>query len=97
MMKKLVWILFVLISVSAFAQAESRAADSIRVIRWNCGPMFNNSAPLYVVDGMGFQEQPKWLNPKNIIDIKVMQSSDAIKAYGDKAKTGAIIITTKRK
>ncbi|WP_304198686.1 alpha-2-macroglobulin family protein [Flavobacterium alvei] len=57
----------------------------------------SGSLPLYVVDGMLIsEEQFKLISPTDIISIDVLKDSKATALYGEKAKNGVVIITTKK-
>lgn len=52
--------------------------------------------PLYVVNGkIVAAEEIKNINPKSILKVDVLKSENAIKIYGETAKDGVVIITTK--
>lgn len=54
--------------------------------------------PFYILDGEIIDSEAlKLLKPDNISSIQVLKDQDAIKLYGEKAKNGVIIITTKTK
>lgn len=55
---------------------------------------FNNSAPLYIVDGM-YLNDINFLNPTDIESIDVLKDASSAAIYGSRAANGVIIITTK--
>ena len=55
---------------------------------------FSNNAPLYVVDGM-FYDNINFLNNNDIEEISVMKDASAAAIYGVRAANGVIIVTTK--
>ncbi len=57
------------------------------------------SKPLYILDGNEISEEQleKAITPEDIESISVLKNESATKAYGEKAKNGVIIITTKKK
>lgn len=57
---------------------------------------FNNSDPLYVVDGIPLGGVPRELNPNDIESMQVLKDASAGAIYGSRAANGVIIITTKR-
>jgi TonB-dependent SusC/RagA subfamily outer membrane receptor len=71
-------------------------ATNIRI----CGPSRNSmaNAPLYVIDGkeMAHGDSLK-IDPKDIESISILKDKSAIDIYGDRAKNGVIIITSKKK
>jgi TonB-linked SusC/RagA family outer membrane protein len=54
---------------------------------------FTNSSPLYVVDGM-FYDNIDFLNTADIQDITVLKDASAAAIYGVRAANGVVIITT---
>ncbi len=55
---------------------------------------FSNSNPLYVVDGM-FYDNIDFLNTGDIKDMSVLKDASAAAIYGVRAANGVVIITTK--
>lgn len=51
--------------------------------------------PLYVVDGM-FYNEINWLSPNDIESISVLRDASAASIYGVRAAGGVILVTTKR-
>lgn len=58
------------------------------------GSFEGNAAPLYVVDGMFF-ENINFLNPNDIENISVLKDASASAIYGVRAANGVVLITTK--
>lgn len=56
---------------------------------------FDNSSPLYVVDGM-FYDDINFLNNSDIQDMSVLKDASAAAIYGVRAANGVVIITTKK-
>ncbi|MCE7044108.1 TonB-dependent receptor plug domain-containing protein [Dyadobacter sp. CY312] len=56
---------------------------------------FNNSNPLYVVDGM-FVDDIGFLNPNDIADMSVLKDASGAAIYGVRAANGVVLITTKK-
>ena len=56
---------------------------------------FTNSSPLYVVDGM-FYDDINFLNNSDIQEMSVLKDASAAAIYGVRAANGVIIITTKK-
>lgn len=56
---------------------------------------FANSSPLYVVDGM-FYDDIDFLNNNDIQDMSVLKDASAAAIYGVRAANGVVIITTKK-
>jgi TonB-dependent SusC/RagA subfamily outer membrane receptor len=65
-----------------------------------CGPSRNSmaDAPLYVIDGkeMAHGDSLK-IAPNDIESISILKDKSAVDIYGDRAKNGVIIITSKKK
>lgn len=58
----------------------------------------DGKSPLYIVDGKEMtSKEMTGKSLDNIETVKVLNGDEAIKKYGDKAKDGVIIITTKKK
>lgn len=56
-----------------------------------------DNPPLYMVDGKkSTAKKVKKLDPDQIATIDVMKGDAAIKKYGQKAKNGVVVITTKK-
>ncbi|MCK5907148.1 MAG: SusC/RagA family TonB-linked outer membrane protein, partial [Flavobacteriales bacterium] len=55
----------------------------------------NNSAPLYVVDGM-MVEDISYLNSRDIESLQVLKDASASAIYGSRGAGGVIIVTTKK-
>lgn len=56
---------------------------------------FNNTSPLYVVDGM-FVDNIDFLNTNDIGEMSVLKDASAAAIYGVRAANGVVIITTKK-
>jgi TonB-linked SusC/RagA family outer membrane protein len=70
------------------------ASPTIRVRGIGSYPGQNNEAPLYVVDGMFF-DNIDFLNPTDIATISVLKDASAAAIYGVRAANGVILIETK--
>lgn len=57
----------------------------------------NDGKPLYIVDGKNYNGDINEIDPENIEKIEVLKDESATAMYGDKAKDGVILITTKSK
>jgi TonB-dependent starch-binding outer membrane protein SusC len=69
-------------------------SPTIRVRGIGSYPGQNNEAPLYVVDGMFF-DNIDFLNPTDIASISVLKDASAAAIYGVRAANGVILIETK--
>lgn len=56
--------------------------------------LYGNSAPLFVVDGM-FYDNIDFLNATEIKDLSVLKDASASAIYGVRAANGVIVVTTK--
>jgi len=70
------------------------SSPTIRVRGIGSYPGQNNEAPLYVVDGMFF-DNIDFLNPSDIASISVLKDASAAAIYGVRAANGVILIETK--
>ncbi len=69
-------------------------SPTIRVRGIGSYPGQNNEAPLYVVDGMFF-DNIDFLNPTDIASISVLKDASAAAIYGVRAANGVVLIETK--
>lgn len=51
--------------------------------------------PLVLIDSVETTMSDFWLNPNDIVAIRILKDSVAIAKYGEKAKNGVILISTK--
>jgi TonB-linked SusC/RagA family outer membrane protein len=58
-------------------------------------PSSSNSSPLYVVDGMYF-DNIDFVNPSDIETLSVLKDASASAIYGVRAANGVVLITTKK-
>lgn len=70
------------------------SSPTIRVRGIGSYPGNNNEAPLYVVDGM-FYDNIDFLNPSDIESISVLKDASAAAIYGVRAANGVVLIETK--
>lgn len=56
---------------------------------------FGNSSPLYVVDGM-FYDDINFINNDDIQDMTILKDASAAAIYGVRAANGVVLITTKK-
>lgn len=77
--------------VSSGAPGE---APTIRVRGIGSYPAGGNSSPLYVVDGMFFNNID-FLNPSDIASVSVLKDASAAAIYGVRAANGVILVETK--
>lgn len=55
----------------------------------------NDNSPLYVIDGMPFNNMNN-LNPADIASIEILKDASASAIYGARAANGVVLVTTKR-
>lgn len=82
-------------SVPGLQVINSGAPGSAPVVRVRGVGSFNNTDPLYVVDGM-FVQDINFLNPNDIADISVLKDASGAAIYGVRAANGVVLITTKK-
>ena len=56
----------------------------------------NNSAPLFVIDGVPVTKGLNTLNPNDIESLQVLKDASSTAIYGSRGANGVIIVTTKR-
>jgi hypothetical protein len=52
--------------------------------------------PLFVVDGQRLADDSVDLNPSEIESVEVFRGESALKQFGEAARNGVVVITTKR-
>jgi len=67
---------------------------TVRIRGISSFPGSSNSSPLYVVDGMYF-DNIDFLNPNDIQNVSVLKDASASAIYGVRAANGVVLITTK--
>lgn len=70
------------------------SSSTIRVRGIGSYPGSENEAPLFVVDGM-FYDNIDFLNPSDIASISVLKDASAAAIYGVRAANGVVLIETK--
>jgi TonB-linked SusC/RagA family outer membrane protein len=70
-------------------------SPTIRIRGIGSYPSSSNSSPLYVVDGMYF-DNIDFLNPSDIETLSVLKDASASAIYGVRAANGVVLITTKK-
>ncbi len=74
--------------------SPSGAPGSSPVVRIRGTGTFNNSNPIYVVDGM-ILDNIDYLNSADIQSMEVLKDASATAIYGSRGANGVIIVTTK--
>lgn len=69
------------------------ASPQIRVR--GVGTVYGNSNPLYVVDGVWFDDI-SFLNPNDVESMSILKDASAQSIYGVRAANGVVLITTKK-
>ncbi|MBJ2175037.1 TonB-dependent receptor [Aureibaculum sp. A20] len=70
------------------------AAPSVRFR--GIGSLTGSSEPLYVVDGVPFNESITSINPNDIESMSFVKDASAASLYGSRGANGVVIITTKK-
>ena len=98
------------LQVSSVSKALEGAAAGVQVISTSGQPGENakirirgigsfsaSAAPLYVVDGMPYDEEAvNALNPADIESMSILKDAASAALYGSRAANGVVMITTKR-
>ena len=72
---------------------EPGASPQIRIR--GTGTVHGNSTPLYVVDGVWYDDI-SFLNPGDIQDISILKDASSQSIYGVRAANGVVLVTTKK-
>jgi TonB-dependent SusC/RagA subfamily outer membrane receptor len=59
-------------------------------------PPVKCARPLFVLDGRRLADDGRDLNPNEIETVEVMKGSSAVAQFGEDARNGVVLITTKR-
>ncbi|RFZ83205.1 TonB-dependent receptor [Mucilaginibacter terrenus] len=59
------------------------------------GTVYGNANPLYVVDGVWFDDI-SFLNPNDVENISILKDASAESIYGVRAANGVVLVTTKK-
>ncbi|MDX8339000.1 TonB-dependent receptor [Draconibacterium sp. IB214405] len=71
------------------------SSPTVRIRGIGSFPSSSNSSPLYVVDGMYF-DNIDFLNPSDIETLSILKDASASAIYGVRAANGVVLITTKK-
>lgn len=82
-------------NVSGVQVITSGAPGGSPTVRIRGVGSFNNTSPLYVVDGM-FVDNIDFLNTNDIGEMSILKDASAAAIYGVRAANGVVIITTKK-
>ncbi|MDP4223159.1 MAG: TonB-dependent receptor [Bacteroidota bacterium] len=74
--------------------STSGAPGAIPTVRIRGVGTFNNSSPIYVVDGV-ILDDISFLNPEDIASMEILKDASATAMYGSRGANGVILITTK--
>ncbi len=77
------------------SNGEPGGSPTIRIRGIGSYPTTSGSNPLYVVDGMYF-DNIDFLNPSDIESVSVLKDASASAIYGVRAANGVVLITTKK-
>jgi TonB-dependent SusC/RagA subfamily outer membrane receptor len=92
-MKKLLVIFSLFLSVSAFAQKADSAKKELKITP---SSTYGSASPLVMVDGVKYKGNVNSIPPNDIESIEVLKDASAKTLYGEEAKNGVILITTKK-
>jgi TonB-dependent SusC/RagA subfamily outer membrane receptor len=92
-MKKLIVVFSLLISVGAYAQKADSAKKEVRI---STGNSYSSLPPLVIVDGKKYKGDIKDMNANDIESMEVLKDASSKKLYGEAAKNGVILVTTKQ-
>lgn len=76
------------------ASGQPGSAPDIRIR--GIGSVSSSSSPLFVVDGVPYDQGISNLNPNDIESISVLKDAASSALYGSRAANGVVIITTKK-
>jgi TonB-linked SusC/RagA family outer membrane protein len=79
--------------LQVFSSSGSPGAGTVVRIRGQ--GTFNDSSPIYVVDGVILQDI-NFLNPADIQSMEVLKDASSTAIYGSRGANGVIIVTTKK-
>jgi hypothetical protein len=89
-------LLLVAVLLLASARVSSQTiVNEARPVKSICTVSYQPVHPLVVVDDFETDMESMSLDPKNIESITILKNGPSTKKYGDKAKDGVIVITTK--
>lgn len=74
--------------------STSGAPGAIPAVRIRGVGTFNNSAPIYVVDGV-ILDDISFLNSEDIASMEILKDASATAIYGSRGANGVILVTTK--
>lgn len=74
---------------------QERRAKVLKEVTIRGMGSFGDTSPLYVVDGM-FYDNINFLNNSDIQDMTILKDASASAIYGVRAANGVVIITTKK-
>jgi iron complex outermembrane receptor protein len=80
--------------------ARSGGGARIHVTRGEFAPIPLERQPLFVLDGVPLPSQEAFaaagIHPTDIMEIHLVKGPTAVLTYGDRARNGAVLITTRR-
>lgn len=85
-------------SEGAMQRSNVQISNNSVIIAAGNTNLLNSGNPLYVIDGKLYQkDQLKSLKPDDIESVDVLKGQDAVSKYSERAKSGVVIITTKKR
>jgi alpha-2-macroglobulin len=76
---------------------EGEPGGSINIILRGMSSVSANNHPLYVVDGIMYDEMPANISQDMIVSAEILKGAESTAIYGSKAGNGVVIITTRTK
>jgi TonB-dependent SusC/RagA subfamily outer membrane receptor len=85
--------------VTVIGYGVPKNGDSLQKAMISIGPNHNGTSPIFIVDGIETSMNIRniTISPDRIDNMTVLKGESATKLYGEKAKNGVILITTKKK
>ena len=81
---------------TASAPQPQKSALSMCYDHSHDGRRSSCAKPIFVVDGKRLTDESADLNPSEIATVEVFKGESAVAAYGEDARNGVIVVTTKR-
>lgn len=79
------------------AGVQVSSEDETQIILRGINSIQANNLPVYVVDGILYDELPKFIQQDQITNMEIISAEKAILLYGTRAINGAIVISTMTK
>ncbi len=76
---------------------NGNSGGSNRISIRGANTITGENAPLYIIDGIAYDQLPDFIRPEQLNDITVLKGAEATAIYGSRASNGVILIATKNK